>query len=395
MIFEKDTYKIVVVGLGYVGLSNAILLAQHNEVIGVDTSQKRVDLINDRVSPVLDEHITRYLSDKDLNLVASTNLQSAIKGADYIIVATPTDYDVQQNIFNTSTVETVIQNIVNIAPEASIIIKSTVPIGFTENINSRLPTQPVIFSPEFLREGNALLDNLYPSRIIIGDKSKRGKVFAALLKRGAIKQDVPCLYTDASAAEAIKLFSNTYLAMRVAFFNEVDSFAISENLISREIVTGVSLDPRIGDHYNNPSFGYGGYCLPKDTKQLLANYQQIPQNLMTAIVAANHTRKTFITDQILERKAKTVGVYRLIMKDGSDNFRESAIQDIANQLSANGIEIIIHEPTLKTNTYQKWPVYNDIVQFKKASDLIIANRLTSDLSDSAEKVFSRDLFHNN
>lgn len=384
--------KIVVVGLGYVGLSNAVLLAQHNEVIGVDISQDRVDALNARKSPIVDVELSEYLANKDLIISACSDLNASVQGADYVIVSTPTNYDEKTNFFDTSSVETVISQVIECEPKACIVVKSTIPVGFIEDVKDRLETDAVIFSPEFLREGKALHDNLYPSRIIVGEKSDRAKVFAELLAEGAIKTDVDLLFTGAREAEAIKLFSNTYLAMRVAFFNELDSYAVYGNIDSREIICGVSLDPRIGDHYNNPSFGYGGYCLPKDTKQLLANYDAIPQNIIRAIVDANSTRKDFLADAIIKQQPKMVGVYRLVMKAGSDNFRQSSIQGIMKRLKAKGIEIVVFEPELNEAEFFHSRVEKDFDKFKNCVDIILANRMVSELKDVAEKVFTRDLF---
>jgi UDPglucose 6-dehydrogenase len=384
--------KIVVVGLGYVGLSNAVLLAQHNEVIGVDISQERVDALNARKSPIIDAELSEYLAEKDLNLSASTDLTASLDGADFVIVSTPTNYDEKTNFFDTSSVETVIAQVTENEPNACIVVKSTIPVGFIDDVRERSDTDAVIFSPEFLREGKALYDNLYPSRIIVGEKSERAKIFANLLSQGAIKSDVDLLFTGAHEAEAIKLFSNTYLAMRVAFFNELDSYALAGNMTSREIIEGVSLDPRIGGYYNNPSFGYGGYCLPKDTKQLLANYDAVPQNIIRAIVDANSTRKDFLADMIIERQPKTVGVYRLGMKAGSDNFRQSSIQGIMKRIKAKGIEVVVYEPELNEVEFFNSRVENDLDNFKCGVDIILANRMVSELEDFAEKVFTRDLF---
>jgi UDPglucose 6-dehydrogenase len=384
--------KIVVVGLGYVGLSNAVLLAQHNEVIGVDISQERVNALNAQKSPIIDAELSEYLAEKDLNLSASTELRSSLEGADYVIVATPTNYDEKKNFFDTSSVKTVIAQVVESEPEACIVVKSTIPVGFTEDIREQLDTDAVMFSPEFLREGKALYDNLHPSRIIVGEKSHRADIFANLLAQGAIKSDVDLLFTSAREAEAIKLFSNTYLAMRVAFFNELDSYALAGDMNSREIIKGVSLDPRIGSHYNNPSFGYGGYCLPKDTKQLLANYNAIPQNIIQAIVDANSTRKDFLADMIVKIKPKTVGIYRLAMKKGSDNFRQSSIQGIMKRIKAKGIDVIVYEPELNESQFFNSRVEKDFGKFKGDVDIILTNRMVRELESVSEKVFTRDLF---
>ena len=384
--------KIVVVGLGYVGLSNAVLLAQHNEVIGVDISQERVDALNARKSPIIDPELSEYLAERDLNLSASTDLNASLAGADYVIVSTPTNYDEKTNFFDTSSVEAVIAQVIKSEPSACIVVKSTIPVGFIDDVRERLDTDAVIFSPEFLREGKALYDNLYPSRIIVGEESKRAKVFANLLADSSLKSDVSILYTGSREAEAIKLFSNTYLAMRVAFFNELDSYALAGNMNSREIIDGVSLDPRVGNYYNNPSFGYGGYCLPKDTKQLLANYDAVPQNIIRAIVDSNSTRKDYLADEIIKQKPKTVGVYRLIMKVGSDNFRQSAISDIIERIKKYGIEVIIYEPNLtETDTFPA-PIENNLRLFKRNADIILANRNAPELRDVTEKLFTRDVF---
>ena len=384
--------KIVVVGLGYVGLSNAVLLAQHNEVIGVDISPERVEALNARKSPVIDAELSEYLAEKDLNLTASTDLISSINGADYVIVATPTNYDENTNFFDTSSVEAVISNVIEVEPKVCIVVKSTIPVGFIEDVRERLDTDAVIFSPEFLREGKALYDNLYPSRIIVGEKSNRAETFANLLAKGALKSDVDLLFTGAHEAEAIKLFSNTYLAMRIAFFNELDSYALAGEMNSRDIINGVSLDPRIGSHYNNPSFGYGGYCLPKDTKQLLANYASVPQNLIRAIVDANSTRKDFLSDVIIKKRPKIVGVYRLVMKAGSDNFRQSSIQGIMKRLKAKGIEVVVYEPKLKVTEFFNSRVETDLTIFKERMSIILANRMVPELEGVSEKVFTCDLF---
>ena len=387
--------KIVVVGLGYVGLSNAVLLAQHNEVIGVDISQDRVDAVNARKSPIIDAELSEYLAERDLNLSASIDLKASITGADYVIVSTPTNYDEKTNFFDTSSVEAVIVQVIEGEPNACIVVKSTIPVGFIEDVRERLGTDAVIFSPEFLREGKALYDNLHPSRIIVGEKSERAGVFAKLLAQGAIKSDIDLLFTGAREAEAIKLFSNTYLAMRVAFFNELDSYALAGDMNSREIIEGVSQDPRIGNHYNNPSFGYGGYCLPKDTKQLLANYDAIPQNIIRAIVDANTTRNDFIADVIIKLQPKTVGVYRLAMKADSDNFRQSAILGIMDTLKMHGIEVIIYEPNLNEAEVFQSRLENNLNLFKRDADLILANRTTPELNDVTEKLFTRDVFGTN
>lgn len=382
----------IVVGLGYVGLSNAVLLAQNNEVVGVDVCEKKVDMVNSGQCPIEDKELKEYLSEHDLNLTASNDLSSVVKGADYVIICTPTDYNEQTNFFDTSSVEQVIEKVIFEEPNSCIIIKSTIPVGFVNRIRSRFETDAVIFSPEFLREGRALYDNLYPSRIIVGEKSQRAENFANLLKQGALKTDIDLLFTGTREAEAIKLFANSYLAMRVAFFNELDSYALSDDMDSREIIAGVSFDPRIGNHYNNPSFGYGGYCLPKDTKQLLENYKTVPQNIIRAIIDANSTRKDFIAKQIIDQNPKVVGIYRLTMKLGSDNFRQSAVQGIMKRLKAKGIEVIVFEPSLSDEKFFYSRVEKDFHTFKKRSDIIVANRLFKDLDDVQEKVFSRDLF---
>ena len=386
-------YKIVVVGLGYVGLSNAVLLAQHNEVIGVDISQDRVDALNARRSPIIDAELSQYLVEKDLNLSASVDLKVSLSGADYVIVSTPTNYDEKLNFFDTSSVEQVIAQVIQNEPSACIVVKSTVPVGFVDDVRERMQTDAVIFSPEFLREGKALFDNLYPSRIIVGEKSRRAEIFASLLAEGALKPDINLLFTGTREAEAIKLFSNTYLAMRVAFFNELDTYALVRDLNSREIIDGVSLDQRIGGHYNNPSFGYGGYCLPKDTKQLLANYASVPQSIISAIVDANTKRMDFLARAIIKKNPKTVGIYRLVMKAGSDNFRQSSIQGIMERLQQAGIEIIIYEPTLKDQFFKNSYVENNIELFKISCGVILANRMAAELTDVKHKIFTRDLFN--